>query len=96
VKHASSTTLAGISALLDQIRLRAGIKEKKLGIFYRKSRPFLHFHEDPAGIFADVNVAAEFERFAVNTRHDWTVLLSAIDEAIPPEPVQLRNLSRRR
>jgi len=63
---------------------------------YRKSRPFLHFHEDPAGIFADVNVAAEFERFAVNTRHDWTVLLSAIDEAIPPEPVQLRNLSRRR
>jgi hypothetical protein len=50
MKHATSTALAGISALLDQIRLKAGIKEKKLGIFHRKSKSFLHFHEDPNGL----------------------------------------------
>ena len=30
------------------------LKEKKRGTFYLKSRGFLHFHQDPAGFFADV------------------------------------------
>jgi hypothetical protein len=81
MKHATSTALAGISALLDQIRLKSGIKEKKLGIFYRKSKAFLHFHEDPAGLFADLDVGVRFERFPVNTVPEWNVLLSAIDRA---------------
>jgi hypothetical protein len=55
VQHASAETLQQSSDLLDQIRQRQGLKEKKLGIFYRKSKPFLHFHEDPAGIFADIS-----------------------------------------
>jgi hypothetical protein len=63
MKHATSTALTGISARLDQIRLKAGIKEKKLGIYYRRSKPFLHFHEDPAGLFADLNPGTGFDRF---------------------------------
>ena len=82
MKHASSTTLAGISALLDQIRLRAGIKEKKLGIFYRKSKSFLHFHEDPAGLFADLSVGAEFARYPVNTKKECGVLIQAINRTL--------------
>jgi hypothetical protein len=82
MKHATSNTLDGLSELLDQIRMRDGIKEKKLGVFYRRSKSFLHFHEDPAGLFADLSVGADFERYPVTTRNQWKVLLSAIDRAI--------------
>jgi hypothetical protein len=82
MKHATGAALEGLSELLDKIRLIEGLKEKKLGIFYRKSKSFLHFHEDPAGLFADLSVGAGFDRYPVNTGRDWEVLLSAIDRAI--------------
>jgi hypothetical protein len=82
VKHATAAALHGLSDLLDRIREREGIKEKKLGIFYRKSKSFLHFHEDPAGLFADLNVGADFERYPVNSPQEWKVLLKAIDRAL--------------
>jgi hypothetical protein len=82
VKHATSAALASLSDLLDQIRAKDGIKEKKLGIFYRKSKSFLHFHEDPAGLFADLTVGADFERYPVNTPREWTVLLASIDRVL--------------
>jgi hypothetical protein len=44
--------------------------------------PALHFHEDPAGLFADLGVGADFDRYPVNTRQEWDVLLAAIDRAI--------------
>jgi hypothetical protein len=68
--------------LLDRVRTKEGIKEKKLGIFYRKSKSFLHFHEDPAGLFADLRVGADFDRYPVNTREEWKMLLTAIDRAL--------------
>jgi hypothetical protein len=82
MKHATAMTLEGLSGLLDQIRKRDGIKEKKLGIFYKRSKPFLHFHEDPAGLFADLNSATFFERYPVNSQAEWLALLSAIDHAL--------------
>ena len=63
MKHASTAALHDLSELLEQIRLKEGIKEKKLGIFYRKSKSFLHFHEDPAGLFADLSLGADFARY---------------------------------
>jgi hypothetical protein len=82
VKHAGSDALHRLSDLLDQIRAKPGLKEKKLGIFYRKSKAFLHFHEDPAGLFADLNSGVDFDRYPVNTKREWTGLLSAIDRAL--------------
>jgi len=82
VKHATTGALAGMTPLLEQIRSWAGIREKTLGVFYRRSRPFLHFHEDPAGLFADLNTGAQFERFPVNTPDDWDLLLAAIDRTM--------------
>jgi hypothetical protein len=82
MKHATSAALDGLSELLDQIRTREGLTEKKPGIFYRKSKSFLHFHEDPAGLFADLGVGADFDRYPVNRPHEWRVLLSAIDRAL--------------
>jgi hypothetical protein len=82
MKHAGAETLQRLSELLDQIRQRQGLKEKKLGIFYRKSKSFLHFHEDPAGIFADISLGDEFDRYPVNTTEERKALLAAIDRAL--------------
>ena len=82
MRHASAQALRLLSDLLDQIRKRPGLREKKLGIFYRKSKSFLHFHEDPAGLFADVSFSDDFERYPVNTKKEWKALLSAIDRAL--------------
>lgn len=41
MKHASTAALHNLSELLEQIRAKEGIKEKKLGIFYRKWRVLL-------------------------------------------------------
>jgi hypothetical protein len=82
VKHAGAAALQGLSDLLEQIRIKQGLKEKKLGIFYRKSKSFLHFHEDPAGLFADLSVGTDFDRYPVNTKKQWKTLLTAIDRAL--------------
>jgi hypothetical protein len=82
MKHATSATLGGFSKRLEQIRGKTGLKEKKPGIFYRKSKSFLHFHEDPTGLFADLRAGDDFDRYPVNTRREWQRLLSAIDRAI--------------
>jgi hypothetical protein len=82
MKHASNATLQSLAALLDEIRKRSPLKEKKLGIFYLKSRSFLHFHEDPAGLYADLGSGADFDRYPVNTEREWKALLAAIDRAL--------------
>jgi len=82
MKHAGSESLQNVSELLQQIRLKEGIRERKIGIFYRKSKSFLHFHEDPKGIFADLSVGSDFDRYPVNTRTEWNTLLSAIDQVL--------------
>jgi hypothetical protein len=90
MKHASTAALHGLSDLLDQVRAKEGIIEKKLGVFYRKSNAFLRFHEDPAGLFADLKAGADFDRYPVNTKNEWKALLSAIDSALEPkEPCAL-------
>jgi hypothetical protein len=54
MRHARQDALDQLEPLLAQIRALPGLTEKARGVFYRKSRAFLHFHEDPAGLFADV------------------------------------------
>jgi hypothetical protein len=85
MKHATSAALDRLSELLDQIRTRHGLKEKGIGIFYRRSKSFLHFHEDAAGLFADLSIGSDFDRYAVNGRNEWQVLLAAIDRALDPD-----------
>ena len=90
MKHATSAALESLSDLLEQIRAKADVREKKRGIFYRKSGSFLHFHEDPAGLFADLGVGGEFERYPVNTQHEWKILLAAIDRALALFPPSVK------
>jgi hypothetical protein len=82
MKHAGGQALTQLSELLQQLRQRTGLRERKTGIFYRKSKSFLHFHEDPAGLFADLAIGADFARYPVDTPQQWAALLSAIDRAL--------------
>jgi N-acetylglutamate synthase-like GNAT family acetyltransferase len=59
MRHARDQDLDRIEDLLAQVRTLPGLVEKKRGVFYRKSRGFLHFHEDPKGMFADLSAPDE-------------------------------------
>lgn len=79
MKHAGAAALDQLDPLLAEIRLLTGLKEKSRGVFYRGSKAFLHFHEDPAGLFADVRLAGTaFERFRVETEGEQSELLSRV------------------
>ncbi|MEJ0064243.1 MAG: hypothetical protein WDM85_01575 [Caulobacteraceae bacterium] len=54
MKHAGTAVLDQLEPLLGRIRAAGVLREKSRGIFYLKSRAYLHFHEDPAGIFVDI------------------------------------------
>ena len=84
MKHASEQTIASLDSLLEKIRLLPGLKEKKPGIFYRKSRAFLHFHEDDHKIYADVRLQEpDFQRFPVTTQAEQTAFLNAVQAFFP-------------
>jgi hypothetical protein len=79
VKHAGGLTLDRVEPLLAELRTLDGVKEKKRGVFYRKSRAFLHFHEHGPDVYADVRLAgADFERFRVSSAEERGVLLAAV------------------
>jgi hypothetical protein len=81
MKHATEATLISLTSLLEELRKRP-MKEKKRGIFYVKSKSFLHFHEDPTGLFADLRIGDDFERFALNTKTEQAAFLKAVDRAL--------------
>jgi hypothetical protein len=67
MKHAGAEALTAIETLLADLRKFEGLVEKRPGVFYRMSKAFLHFHQDPAGMFADVRIDGEWQRLPVNT-----------------------------
>ena len=83
MRHITPDELDRLEDLLAALRETAGLREKKRGVFYRKSRAFLHFHEDPAGLFADVRLDGEaFERFRVTTKKEQRDLLARVRRAV--------------
>lgn len=68
MKHAGQPALDTVEPLLARIRALGGLKEKGRGVFYWKSKSFLHFHEDPKGMYADIRAAdaKDFDRFKVD------------------------------
>lgn len=81
MKHAGPEALNALADLLADIRER-GLKEPRPGIFYRKGRAWLHFHEDKAGLFADIRVETEWERFRVSEPAECALLLALIDRSL--------------
>jgi hypothetical protein len=78
-------TTAGLDELepmLARLRRLDGLVEKKRGVFYRRSKAFLHFHEDPSGLHADVRLRTDFERFRVQTQDEQDALIDEIERVL--------------
>lgn len=78
MKHAGEAALKAIEPMLMELRQLEGIRERKPGIFYAKSSAFVHFHEDPAGIFVDLRRDGEWLRLPVNTSPERRRLLGLV------------------
>jgi hypothetical protein len=82
MKHAGPEALDQLEPVLAELRKLDGLRERKRGAFYRGSSAFLHFHEDPAGFFADLKVADDFVRFPVNNGAEVGRLLARAARAL--------------
>lgn len=81
MKHAGPAALDRLEPLLAELRALPGLTEKSRGVFYRRSKAFLHFHEDSAGLFADLrNVTGDFDRHRVETEAEQAELLAHLRE----------------
>jgi len=79
MRHAGPESLDQLEDLLAQVRTHKVLRERKRGAFYRKSSGFLHFHEDPAGLFADVKAGSGWERYPVSTKQQRKALLAIVN-----------------
>lgn len=82
MKHAGAQALDQVEPILNKLRKLDGLKERSRGVFYRGPAAFLHFHEDPAGMFADLKTGEDFERFPANTRAEIAALLDRAAKAL--------------
>ena len=80
MKHAGAAALDRLEPLLAAVRALPGPVEKTRGVFYLKSKAFLHFHEDPAGLFADLRDAQgkDFDRIDVTAEPGREQLLGLV------------------
>jgi hypothetical protein len=78
MKHATAAALDELTALLAEVRQLGHLKEKTRGVFYCRSKAFLHFHEDPAGLFADLRTGSDWQRMPVNDKAGQAELLRQI------------------
>ena len=82
MKHADTAALAALCDVIENLRRRSVLVEKRLGIFYIKGQAFLHFHKDPTGLFADLRQGDDWQRFPVNDPDECASLLAAVDRAL--------------
>ena len=81
VRHARDAALDELEPLLEQLRAVPGLVEKKRGVFYRSSRAFLHFHEDPSGLHADIRSGVVFDRVRVESAVERDALVDRVRRA---------------
>ena len=83
MKHAGKEDFARLDGMLTMLRLLDGLKEKKEGVFYRKSRAFLHFHADGDNLYADLRLSGDgFVRHEVTGKVAQAKLYKQIEKAL--------------
>ncbi len=84
MKHAGPQALGALEPLLAALRQEDGVREKTRGVFYRRGNAWLHFHEDPSGLYADLRAqeGADFERLKVNDEPARAALLARVRSAL--------------
>jgi hypothetical protein len=78
MKHAGDEALERLESLLVQLRGVNVLKEKRPGLFYLRSKAFLHFHEDASRLFADLRCDDVFSRFDVTTASQQKSLMARV------------------
>ena len=96
MKQAGPGTLARMSPLLEALRARPALRERRPGVFELESQPFLHFHCDETEIFADIRVSGEFIRMPVTSSSQQFDLLERVDECLSAIEDRAENRRRRR
>ena len=85
MRHARSEDLDRLEPLLATLRAFPALKEKSRGVFYLGGKAFLHFHADPAGLFADVRAeTGDFERLRVDVAEGAEELVRRVEERFFP------------
>jgi len=83
MKHAGPDTLQALAPLLARLRALPGLVERTPGCFYKGSKAFLHFHDDPTGIHADVKLGASgFARLRAASAAEREALMDAVVGAL--------------
>ena len=84
MKHAGPQALDLLEPLLQRLRELGGLREKTRGVFYLKSRAFLHFHEDPSGLYADIRApdGGDFDRFKLDCTEAEAALVARASAAV--------------
>ena len=83
MKHASPSAIARLAPLLKKLKAITPLREKKPGVYYVKSKAFLHFHEDGDAIYADVRLhPPDFDRLPATTSAEQKALINKIRQAV--------------
>lgn len=81
MRHATREDLDHVAELLASLRRLKALTEKKPGVFYRRGRAFIHFHEHLGRIYMDVRLHSDFERLDVTARPLQNEALRAVRDA---------------
>ena len=77
-----STTLDCIAPLLELLRAYPALREVRPAVFHLDGRDFIHFHEEAAGVFADVRLAKGQVRMPVSTQSEQAELLERLADML--------------
>ena len=78
MRHATQDDLDRLEPLLAELRNLPGLWERKRGYFSRKSRAFLHFHEDAGDFYVDVKLDGKFQRMRVTSHSEQAEFLAQV------------------
>ena len=77
-------TFDSVEPMLAELRRYPQLTEKSRGVFYIKSKAFLHFHGKPGDVVADVKTAGDWTRLPVNTDKERNRALDMVEAHLNP------------
>jgi hypothetical protein len=89
------TTLELITPLLEELRRHPALHEVRPTQFHVNGRDFLHFHDAPDGVFADIRLAKGFRRLPVTSRSEQSELLGLVDDLLSSKDSRVEGKRRR-
>jgi hypothetical protein len=76
------STIETLATLLNVLRGYSVLQEVRPTAFHLGGRDFIHFHEEPDGLFADVRLSKGRLRMPVSTSSEQAQMLDRIDQIL--------------